>query len=120
MQSEHPQIYCTHVPAPQRLVLIVEQLGIGTGIPALADLGLVVAVEALFLIYVHRVVGHENNSRQLIALATGLVVPIATIGLIAELSLPLVLIVDLAFALFIWMLLRNYKPQQIVAEKGQT
>lgn len=89
-------------------VLFVEQLGISR-VPAFFDLIFVVAVEALFLFYVQERIGHENNERQLITLAAGLVVPIATIGLIAELRLPLVLAADLAFGLFIWTLLQKYK-----------
>jgi hypothetical protein len=98
-------------------VLLVEQLGIGTGAPALADLVFVIAIEALFLIYVQNTIGHEKNARQLIALAAGLTLPIAAIGLIAEIRLPLVLVVDFAFGIFIWKLLRN---ERISAEAPTT
>lgn len=90
------------------LVLFAEQLGIGR-VPASVDLIAVILVQLSFLLYVQKVIGSENNARQLIAIAAGLVVPIALFGFIAELSLPLVLIADLAFGIFIWGLLRNYK-----------
>ena len=90
-------------------VLFAEQLAIGTKLPALLGLIFVVAVQALFLLYILKVIGHSNNERQLIALAAGLVVPIATIGFIAKISFPLVLVADLAFGLFIWKLMKKYK-----------
>jgi len=92
-------------------VLFTEQLGINR-LPAIVDLALVLIVQVLFLICIQSVIGHENNVRQLIGLSAGLVVPIAVIGLIAELSLPLVLFADLAFGLFVWNLLRRYKAQK--------
>ena len=90
------------------VVLFGEQLGIGR-IPAWVDFSLVIVVQALFLIYIQKVVGNKNNSRQLITLTAGLVVPISAIGFISEIPLPLVLVADLMFALFIWKLLKKCK-----------
>jgi hypothetical protein len=55
------------------------------------------------------VIGRENNERQLVVLAAGLVVPIAAIGFIAEVTLPVVLIADFAFAVFIFRLPENLR-----------
>jgi len=63
-----------------------------------------VAVQALFLAGVLRHVGSRENERNLIALSLGLVVPIAAIGEISELPLPLSLLPDFAFVLFLRML----------------
>jgi len=76
----------------------------GAGLPAAVDFLLVVAVQALFLVGVLRVVGSRENERSLIGLALGLVVPIAAIGVISELPLALSLLPDLAFVLFLRML----------------
>ena len=94
--------------------LLVEQLGIGR-VPALMDMVSVVLVQALFLFYVRSVIGRQNNERQLVAFASGLVFPLAFIGFIAELHLPLVLAVDLAFALFIWKLAQNYRTSRNIS-----
>ena len=80
----------------------------GAGLPAAVDFLLVVAVQALFLVGVLRVVGSRENERSLIGLALGLVVPIAAIGVISELPLPLALLPDLAFVLFLRMLWVRY------------
>jgi len=55
-----------------------------------------------------RVVGSRENERNLIALALGLVVPIAAIGVISELPLPPALLPDVAFILFLRMLWAEY------------
>lgn len=89
-------------------VLLTEGLGEGTGLPAAIDFVVVLALEALFLIYILRIIGDRTNERQEIALAVGLILPIAVIGFVAELTLPLILLADLAFALFIRKLRRKY------------
>ena len=91
-------------------VLLIE-LGVGPRIPAVADLILVVLVETIFLICTLAATGRQNNSRQLIALAAGLVIPIAFIGVISEARFPLILVVDLAFGIFMWKLWRMYGSQ---------
>ncbi|MDG6996305.1 MAG: hypothetical protein JRN52_10315 [Nitrososphaerota archaeon] len=83
-------------------VLLVEFVGMGTGVPTLADVFLVLTVQFLFLVLIRRVIGRENNSGQLIALAAGLIAPIATIGFVAEIRLPMILLVDCAFGIFFW------------------
>lgn len=89
-------------------VLLAEGLGMRAGLPAAVDFALVLAVQGLFLSGVLRVVGSRENERNLIALALGLVVPIAAIGVISELPLPLALLPDLAFVLFLRMLWAEY------------
>ncbi|MDG6925514.1 MAG: hypothetical protein JRN09_03080 [Nitrososphaerota archaeon] len=78
-------------------------------IPPAVDFVLVLLVQALFLAVVLRVGGSTNNEQQLIALAFGLILPIAAIGLIATVGSPLVLVVDLAMTLFFRKLWRMYR-----------
>ncbi|MGP8056763.1 MAG: hypothetical protein ACLP9K_04075 [Nitrososphaerales archaeon] len=75
-------------------------LGRGAGLPAPFDFVLVIIVQALFLVYVIRKVGAQGNERRLLSLSLGLMLPIATIGVAAELALPLTLLADLAMVLF--------------------
>jgi hypothetical protein len=93
-------------------VLLAEGLGMGAGLPAAADFVLVAGVQGLFLLGVLRNVGSRENERNLIALALGLIVPIAAIGVISELPLPLSLLPDLAFVLFLRMLWKG--TQQVI------
>jgi hypothetical protein len=90
-------------------VLLTEGLGEYARLPAAADLVLVVLVQCVFLAYVIRCVGSQSNERQQISLVLGLTIPIMTIGLIAQITLPIVLIADVAFALFIRKLLTKYR-----------
>ena len=57
--------------------------------------------------------GRKNNKMQPISFAGGLVVPIATLGVIAEIKLPLVILVDLSFRIFIWRLVSRYQTELV-------
>jgi hypothetical protein len=89
-------------------VLLAGGLGMGAGLPPAGDFILVVAVQGLFLVGVLRFIGSRENERNLIALSLGLIVPIAAIGVISELSLPLSLLPAIAFILFLRMLWKQY------------
>jgi hypothetical protein len=85
------------------------------GVPAWLDVILVVIVQAVFLFLVLSLVGRNNNAGQMIGLAAGLVTLIAIFGLVSEARLPLTIVVDLAFAIFIWRLFRKYDTKVIIA-----
>jgi hypothetical protein len=104
-------------------VIVTEGIGKNARLPAIADLILVVVVQVAFLLIVLSLVGRKDNSRQLIALSAGLVVPIAAIGLISEWKFPLVILADIAFVIFIWSLLRKYRsnsPEIKIVHKPTT
>ena len=88
-------------------VFFAQQLAIGR-IPAAVDVVLVVLIQALLLIYVLMVGGKQNNSKHLVAFAAGLVAPLAFIGFISQIYLPIVLIADVTFALFLSILWRRF------------
>ena len=92
-------------------VLLIE-LGIGPRILVVADLVLVLFAESTFFVLIVSVIGRQENSRQLVALAAGLVIPIALIGVISEARFPLILFVDIAYGLFIWKLWRMYGQRE--------
>lgn len=89
-------------------VLLTQSLGKGAGLSASVDLVLVVVVQALFMVYVIRKVGAQGNERRLLSLSLGLMLPIAIIGVVAESTLPLTLLADLAMALFFKKLWGRY------------
>ncbi len=90
-------------------VLFATSLAVTLHIPPAVDFVLVLLVQALFLAFVLRVGGSTNNGPQLMALAFGLILPITAIGLIATVRFPLVLVADLAMALFFRKLWRRYR-----------
>ncbi|MGI0084449.1 MAG: hypothetical protein ACREBQ_05140, partial [Nitrososphaerales archaeon] len=87
-------------------VLLTEFTGIDVGLPAILVVGLVVTVQALFLICVLTTMGRSANERQLISLALGLVLPIALFGVASQIGLPIVLLADLGMVIFLWKLLK--------------
>ena len=96
------------------LVIIVEGVRAGTSAPAVADLLLVLAVQGVFLAIVLRTIGSWGNERNLVALSLGLVLPIAIIGALSEARLPLALLPDLAFFLFLRRLWAEYPATPLV------
>jgi len=89
-------------------VLLAEALGMGAGLPAAVDFVIAIALQGSFLLGVLRVVGSRGNERDLVAFSLGLVLPIAAIGVISEIPLPLALLPDLAFVLFLRRLWAEY------------
>lgn len=100
------------------IIVILIESGIGSRIPAAADLVLVLLVEAAFFVLILQVIGRVSNSRQLIALASGLVIPIAFIGVISEVRFPLILFVDLAYGLLMWKLWKIYGIEETSTDLG--
>jgi len=81
-------------------VFLTQGLGRGAGLPAALDVLLVIAVQALYLIYVARR-RWGNSRRSVIALVLGLLVPIMIFGVLAELAFPLTLLADVAMVVFL-------------------
>lgn len=81
-------------------VLVSESVVRAAGAPPVLDFLWIVVLQAAFLTYVLRTVGSGANGRVVVALAVGLVLPIAAIGLLAQFSFPLVLFPDLLMTLF--------------------
>lgn len=88
-------------------VVLAESFVRGVGAPAAIDFCTAFAVQAAFLAYVLRVGGSSGNRLNLTAFAFGLVVPIAVFGVLAEASLPLVLVADSAMVAFFVRQLRG-------------
>jgi len=80
-------------------VLLAQSLGRGAGAPALLDFLLVVAVQALYLLYLARK-SWGGARKSMIAFVLGLLVPIMIFGVLAELTLPLTLVADIAMVVF--------------------
>jgi len=76
-------------------VLLTEGVGSAAGIPSFSDFLLLLLMQALYLIYVIRT-DWTGSPRGELALAIGLLIPIAAFGVLAELSFPLTLLADLA------------------------
>jgi hypothetical protein len=80
-------------------VILVQSLGRGAGLPAALDFLLVVAVQALYLLYVARR-SWGGSRRSMIAFVLGLLVPIMVFGVLAELAIPLTLLADMFVVIF--------------------
>lgn len=52
------------------------------------------------MVYAMHNLGEHGNERGLLSLSLGLILPIVAIGVVAELTLPLTLLADLAMVLF--------------------
>jgi hypothetical protein len=82
------------------------------GLPAALAICLLAVTEGLLLIIILKSIGSQANERHLVALAIGILVPIAVYGVFNELNLPLIVIVDAALGIFLFYLYRSYKSGQ--------
>ena len=87
------------------LALVLE---FGNSIPSSIDLFIVVVIQLLFLVYILKAIGKGNNEKQLIALSFGIILPFLADGIVGQIELPLVLILDVALILFFRRLWRKY------------
>jgi hypothetical protein len=55
-------------------------------------------------------VGRRSNEPHLVLLALGATLPIAVFGLVAQIGIPVVLVVDLLYGLFFYALWKRHRP----------
>jgi hypothetical protein len=70
----------------------------------------ILAYEAGLAYLVLRTLGTVENKRHLVAFAAGIIVPIAFIGFVAELPIPVTIIADVAAFWFLRYLWKKYTP----------
>ncbi len=92
------------------LLFLIPPLGIAARAPAALTGAVELAVAVLLFASVRRSVGRHANEPHLLLLALGATLPLAAVGLLAQLLLPLVLAVDLLYAAFFWVLWKHYRP----------
>ena len=96
------------------VLLVVPGLGENAGLwPAATAAVEALAGGALFLT-VRRTIGRSGSEGALTLLALGALLPIATLGLVAQLFLPVVLLPDVLFGLFFYALWTRYRPRPAV------
>jgi hypothetical protein len=99
-------------------VILVEALGGAWGAQAALTFLAVVALLAAFFFVFRRAIGQRSNEPQLVALAVGLIAPIAFAGLVGQLGLPVVLLADLAAAWFFLHLWGRCRPRAVELTLG--
>jgi len=92
------------------VLLVVPAVLEDARLPALSALLADVALAGALFFAARAAVGREENRAELVALAFGVLVPIALFGLLAQLFFPLVLVVDAIFVAFFLVLWRRYRP----------
>lgn len=89
--------------------------GEAVGLPAPATIVLELAVLAILFSAVRRTIGRGAHDAQLVALAFGATLPLVVWGLISQIELPVVLVLDALWALFFYALWDHYRPRPTVA-----
>ena len=94
--------------------ILIGAIGDGAKFPPAGTIA-VEAFIALFLIFILlRSLGTQENERQKLALAIGLITSIALFGLLASLTFPIVILADLWMALYLRGLWRKYRARVYV------
>jgi hypothetical protein len=92
------------------LLLLVPGVVEAAGAPAALAFVLELAVAAALFLAVRQGIGRRANEPHLVLLALGATLPLAAAGLLAQLFLPVVLVVDVLYALFFYALWQHYRP----------
>jgi hypothetical protein len=93
--------------------IIIPALGEATGLPPVLSVGLTLGAWAVLLAPVAYWIGTRQNERALIALAAGTLLPLMIWGALAQIAIPLVLVLDAVAVLFLLTLWRAYPPAPI-------
>jgi hypothetical protein len=88
--------------------LIIPAVGDAAGIPAPVTGGIDLAAAAGLFLAVRYGLGRSQHNAQLVALSVGVIVPIMAFGLVAQIFLPIVLVLDLVAGAFFLALWRRY------------
>ncbi|MFY9716977.1 MAG: hypothetical protein WAK40_03465 [Thermoplasmata archaeon] len=91
------------------IILLVPGLGedFHFGAPLVGAVDLLLCAGLFFT--VRQEIGRQDNAPHLILLALGATLPIALIGLISQVGLPIELVVDLLYGYFFWLLWKRYR-----------
>ncbi|MGP8075069.1 MAG: hypothetical protein ACLP74_08690 [Thermoplasmata archaeon] len=92
------------------LLILVPGLGAEGGLPAFLSGAIELVVAAALFLAVRRSIGRRGNEPHLVLLALGTTLPFALAGLVSQIGLPVVLVVDMLYGLFFWTLWRRYRP----------
>jgi len=95
------------------ILLVVPALGSGDHLPAVVTGVLDAALAAALFVTVQRGIGRRGNEPQLVMLALGVTLPIVVFGLLSQIRLPVVLVVDLVYGLFFLALWRHYRSTSV-------
>ena len=93
------------------LTFLLPPIAMALGLPFAGAVAVLAGVYLALLLLVVRHLGSEERSGHLVALATGLLVPLAALGFIASLPVPVVILVDAALAVFLARLWERYQPR---------
>jgi hypothetical protein len=95
------------------ILLLIPALGNEAGLPAvLTGLADLLAGILLFLA-VQRTIGRRGNEPHLVLLALGVTLPILVFGLLSQVGVPVVLVVDALYGAFFAVLWRHYRPAPV-------
>jgi len=93
------------------LLILIPGVGEAAHAPALVAGVVQLLVAALLFVGVRRTIGRRSNEPQLIALALGATLPLVASGLLSQLFFPLVLGIDVVYALFFYAIWQKYRPE---------
>lgn len=93
------------------VMILVGGIGSGANWPPAGTVALIAFLSMLLVLGLQRFLGSTGNERQKVALAIGLIVPIALFGILVGFALPVVASADIWMALYLRGLWKNYSSR---------
>lgn len=112
--TRRPRSYLVLGLAFYPALLLVPAVMIAALAPAALTFLVTGVVAVAFFLVVERTLGRHANEPQLVLLALGAIVPIIAFGLLSQIRLPLVLVLDILFGILFARLWRKYRPAPTV------
>jgi hypothetical protein len=93
------------------ILLVLPGLGEAASLWPPATMALELAAGAALFLAVQRTIGRAHNEAALTMLALGALLPLLAAGLVSQLFVPVVLVIDVLFGLFFYALWKRYRPE---------
>jgi len=91
-------------------LLLVPAVGANYQVPAAVTWGIDFALLVALFFVIRQGIGRRANEPHLILLALGATLPIVLFGLLAQVGIPVVLVLDVVYGLFFYTLWNHYRP----------
>lgn len=93
------------------ILLLEPFLGLGLGLPPVGTVAIELAMLGGLFFAIRSAIGRAENSAQYVLLAFGTTLAVVGAGILSQLLLPVVLVLDGVYALFFLELWRRYRPR---------
>jgi hypothetical protein len=99
------------------ILLLTPVVGGDLSLPALVTGGIDLGLATALFFAIRQSIGRARNGPHRLLLALGATLPIVAIGLVAQIAIPIVLVLDAVYGVFFYVLWERYRPPGISSSR---